>query len=720
MRPDAGERDIIFLLADGGMEQVLRGFLGREQFHRSLGCGVFDFDLARDVIVAPTKDPGVYGTAHELLRPYERSHRRAVVILDSDWNGSPGASAIHEHVTKRMIGRWSEFAVIVIDPELEAWIMNDNAHLARIFRLPGELPAGAPAGRLVAGGPAEAASAEGGPGVPEAGLQAARGQRRLWQADFRNVCPAVPGSRLQQPARSPARLVPGATVKLADPHNPVRYNWLADQGFRLDSSPYLSGAYEARKLLERIPGTQSLRQLTTGHDGGIFNGPKFSRLYTNDLEWGFPFLGSTDMLEADFTNTPLLHKKVAKLYPYLEIKPGMTMITCSGTIGRTTYVRPDMAGFWSSQHTMKVNPDPGKVPPGYLYAFLQSKYGMPIVVSSAYGAIIQHIEPHQLVDLPVPRFDPTVEDEIHQHVQSAAELRAKFQAGVTAATLDLFESAGLPELIDFQWYRQPRATGFKVNRIGPASLRAMNYDDRARKLSVIIASVPHRTLGDICDGGELSRGNRFTRIPADPGHGCLLIGQEQVFWTRPEGRWVAVKKDEAYVLHARDETIVVASQGLLTEGCTYRALSVHHGPVARIRILRALAADQIRGHSTSRTLTCLPSCDPRSRFACCRSLVSGTGPQDINAVLRRAVPVPECTSADRERIAETVRQAYRWRDEADQMEDRAQELLQAAVRAAAGIDLRQDGDLAYKPQHKSREADRTDNGGDHRRRRARQ
>jgi hypothetical protein len=132
----AGKRDIMFLLADGGMEQVLRGFLGRDQFHRSLGCGKFEFDPAQDVIVAATKDPGVYGTAHELLRPYERTHQRAVVIVDADWSGSPGAAAIEEHISQRMACRWQEFAVIVIAPELEAWIMNENAHLARIFRCP--------------------------------------------------------------------------------------------------------------------------------------------------------------------------------------------------------------------------------------------------------------------------------------------------------------------------------------------------------------------------------------------------------------------------------------------------------------------------------------------------------------------------------------------------------------------------------------------------------
>src|SRR5215472_8304852 len=111
-------RDIIFLLADGGMEQVLRGFLGRDHFYRSLGCGKFEFDPAQDVIVAPTRDSGVYGTAHELLRPYLATHQRAVVMVDADWDGSPGAIAIREHVGTGLAAGWTAFAVVVIEPEL--------------------------------------------------------------------------------------------------------------------------------------------------------------------------------------------------------------------------------------------------------------------------------------------------------------------------------------------------------------------------------------------------------------------------------------------------------------------------------------------------------------------------------------------------------------------------------------------------------------------------
>ena len=44
-----GRRDIIFCLADAGMVQVIRGFLSKDRFHQSLGCGKFDFDPDIDI-----------------------------------------------------------------------------------------------------------------------------------------------------------------------------------------------------------------------------------------------------------------------------------------------------------------------------------------------------------------------------------------------------------------------------------------------------------------------------------------------------------------------------------------------------------------------------------------------------------------------------------------------------------------------------------------------
>jgi hypothetical protein len=498
----------------------------------------------------------------------------------------------------------------------------------------------------------------------------------------------------------------GSAVKLADLGNPVRFDWLTDQGFRLDASPYLSGAYEARKLLEQLPGTQTLHELTTGHDGGIFNGPKFSRLYTSDPEFGVPFMGSTDMLEADFTYLPLLHHKTADQFPYLEVNPGMTMITCSGTVGRTTYVRPDMAGFWSSQHTMKVNPDPNRILPGYLYAFLQSRFGIPIIAGAAYGAIVQHIEPHQIAGLPVPRLGDTIEKEIHGCIQAAADLRTRFQAGVTAATRDLFESAGLPELLDLRWHDQPRDIGFAVESITPTTLRALNLTPRMERIVGKLASAPHRKLGDICAGGQLSRGNRFIRIDSQPGFGFRLIGQRQGPWLRPEGRWVALSQAVLDDIRASDESVLVCARGTLGENEVYCRSIFVTGQWRREFVFSEDFLRIVSGDSDFPGSYLFAFLRSEPAFHILRSFSTGSKQQDIHEELRRRIPVPECMPVDRERIAETVRQAYRWRDEADLLEDKAQELLDAAVRDAAGADLRQDGDLARRP----REVDGTGDG----------
>ena len=356
-------------------------------------------------------------------------------------------------------------------------------------------------------------------------------------------------------------------MKLADLNNPVRFNWLADQGLRLAASPYLSGAYEAKKILEKLPGTRPLHELTAGYDGGIYNGPQFRRTYVTNPDYGVPFLGSVDMLEADLTNLPLLLSKDARSskLAHLEIKPGMTLISCSGQVlGRVFYARPDMNGFWSSQDLIKVVADQNKILPGYLYAFLSGSFGIPIATARSYGSSIPHLEPVHIADLPVPRFRSEVEAEIHGCVQAAAGLRAKFQIGVIAATRDLFESADLAELLDLRWHDQPRDVGFALPRPEVFSIRALNFSPRAARLMAHLTSVSYRTLGDVCSGGRLQTGARFKRIDADPEHGVRLIGQRQAFWLRPEGRWINPNKAPADI-RQQDETTLIAAHGTLGE-----------------------------------------------------------------------------------------------------------------------------------------------------------
>ncbi len=182
----------------------------------------------------------------------------------------------------------------------------------------------------------------------------------------------------------------------------IRADWLERDGRRLDCNPYMTGAMEASEALQALKARKEpLHSLTRGHNGGIYNGPQFRRNFVESREHGVPFLTSGNMLDADLSTLPLLRKRdadSAKL-AYLRLARGTTLISCSGTIGRMVFVRPDMDGVWSSQDVLKVVPNESRIPPGYVYAFLSSKFGVPLVAGGTYGAIIQHIEPEHVAKL---------------------------------------------------------------------------------------------------------------------------------------------------------------------------------------------------------------------------------------------------------------------------------------------------------------------------------
>ena len=212
--------------------------------------------------------------------------------------------------------------------------------------------------------------------------------------------------------------------------------WLESNGRRLDCGPYLSGAIEARELLKQH-NTEPLASLTTD----IFHAGREGRIWVDSNEFGVPFMGSTEVLASDLSHLPLISKKQINSNPKFTIRPGWTLITRSGTIGRMAYARPDMNDVACSEHVMRVVPDEEKIKPGYLYSYLSSRFGVPIVIAGTYGAIIQHIEPDHISDLPVPRLGD-VEQQAHTLVQLAANLRVEATQEINSITRGLEEEIG--------------------------------------------------------------------------------------------------------------------------------------------------------------------------------------------------------------------------------------------------------------------------------------
>jgi len=457
----------------------------------------------------------------------------------------------------------------------------------------------------------------------------------------------------------------------------VPSTWLESNGRRLDCGPYMSGAVEIRELLKKHK-TDVLPDLTAGHDGGIYNGPQFERNYVDDAQYGVPFLTTTFMMQADLSRLPLLSKNDAysRGLNYLRVHEGMTLITCSGTVGRTIYARSDMNGVWSNQDIMKIVADPNRILSGYLNAYLCTRFGVPFVVSGKYGSVITHLEPKHFADLLVPRLGKTVEQEAHDLVEQSAALLTKYQANVTEATELYFDSAGLKDITTNVWHSWGSDLGFTA-KVGVQSLRALNFTPRFNRLCERIKQRRWKPLTELCLDGTLKSGPRFKRIDAAPEYAYQLIGQKQIFWLRPEGRWIA-KKSVGTDVRVPDGTILVAAQGTLGESelfCRSEFITGAHLERAYSQhFLRVIGDENIieRG-------ALFAFMRSETAFRMLRAASTGSKLQDFHYAVLPSLPIPYPDRAVRKKCHDLVMEAYQYRDEAIRLEDEARSLVERTI-----------------------------------------
>ena len=439
-------------------------------------------------------------------------------------------------------------------------------------------------------------------------------------------------------------------------------SWLQRDGRRLDCGPYASGALEAKVLLESLKARKdALRGVTAGGLAGIFNGPRFARVYVDDAAHGVAFLGSTDILNSDLTSLPRLSRKQVGANPRLVVHADWTLITCSGTIGRMAYARLDMEGMAGSQHFMRVVPDPEKIPPGYLYAYLSGKFGVPLVVAGTYGAIIQHIEPNHIAELPVPRLGKALERHAHALVDRAAQSRSEATRLLARAEKKVFEALSLPPAKPHHAYHSPYISEVSSTRFlkrgdayyyAPVNADARNAFDTARPAKPT-------TLGEIAD--VFIPGIFKRRYASDPAYGVPYVTGADVFQLAPTSEQfllTRVANDVGLVL--RKGMIVIQEAGQLGGLIGRSVLVGEHldGHACTNNMIRVTAKNT---EDTGYLLSLLASTYGvrlLSREA------AGSSIPHIEAGRVRALSIPWPEKRVRVRVGKLVMEAQRLRDEA--------------------------------------------------------
>ncbi len=119
--------DLVVVVADGGIEQAVRGVLAR---HQSIGIrplrGV-EFPKLHKL------DEGAYSSGHEIASLYRDTHEHAMIIFDFAWEGRPrnNPADMIRDVENKLRPTWGDKGrCVVIDPELEVWVWSDSPHVA--------------------------------------------------------------------------------------------------------------------------------------------------------------------------------------------------------------------------------------------------------------------------------------------------------------------------------------------------------------------------------------------------------------------------------------------------------------------------------------------------------------------------------------------------------------------------------------------------------------
>jgi restriction endonuclease S subunit len=457
----------------------------------------------------------------------------------------------------------------------------------------------------------------------------------------------------------------------------AKNNWFADSDLRLDASFHLSEGHLTLMAFQNSAiKTKPLFQFTER----IFYGGRSKRAYVSNPQRGLPFIKGSDTVKSNFSSLKYISKvRTANLDDYL-LEEGWTLITRSGTIGNTAYVNNDFIGKAASDDIIRVVPK--NIPSGFLYAFLSSKYGQSLLKHGTYGAVIQHIEPEHIENIPIPLFPSQKQEEIHNLIVQAANFRVEANQLLEEAILNFEESNDLVYL-DYLLSQKEKDTAlaFNVSRSNftNESLKARNYSIRAQLISNKWTNCNNSiSLNDYLSkpfymGARAS----FKRISDGHFKGEDIISQGDIHKQNPkEFKKVKIKKDSADG-RAKRKTVIMPSAGTLGENEIFtRPLLIRNNFENKL-LSEVIGIFECKTEEDAAYLYAFLS--TKACFRVLRTIVFGTNLLYPNWEFMKKLHIPICEGSKKELIVNKVLLAFDKRGDANNKENQAIQMVEKEI-----------------------------------------
>ncbi|MEU4313941.1 hypothetical protein [Nocardia sp. NPDC024068] len=238
-------------------------------------------------------------------------------------------------------------------------------------------------------------------------LQLRRESRRL-QAEADNKY-----ARLLNPSGSPVRQTAWQEVNASE----------FMSGRRRLEGQYFRSEFRAVEDLIRSAATRGI-DIVGEVSKSVSVGQRFKRYFGPN---GTPYRSAGELFDVNAPVTKRIYSAQLVRPERYMLVPGQIIMACSGQtyglLGRTMILTKQHRGIFGSHDLIRIDPDNYKVRTGYLQTTLgHEKYGRPLVIRHASGTSIPHLDPVDIREVPIPRFDPNVEDEIAELCERASEL----------------------------------------------------------------------------------------------------------------------------------------------------------------------------------------------------------------------------------------------------------------------------------------------------------
>jgi len=195
----------------------------------------------------------------------------------------------------------------------------------------------------------------------------------------------------------------------------------ASSEYRLDAHFYNPTAQQA---VANIKACRSSIKTVGEVTERIFFCNRFTRTFV-EKDHGIPYLAGKNITQIRPTNQSYLSRSQTIGLDQYRLKQGWTLITCSGTIGRTCFVWKNFEEFVGTHDLIRVVPNIDVIDEGYLYAFLSSPYGYEQILRYKHGSVIDHVTPEQVQMVLVPCPSRKDQEAIGDMVRQAYEQRAE-------------------------------------------------------------------------------------------------------------------------------------------------------------------------------------------------------------------------------------------------------------------------------------------------------